>query len=79
MVINDRIPLDTVGKLSTTPIGNRYILTMQDNFSKLCIAVPIPDLKTETIAHAIAQHLIAQYETMPPQDEERVSTYSYRL
>ena len=36
---------------------------MQDNFSKLCIAVPISDLKTETIAYAVAQHLIAQYGT----------------
>ena len=59
----DKVSLDNVGRLSTTPSGNRYILTMQDNFSKLCIAVPIPDLKTETAAHAIAQHLIAQYGT----------------
>ena len=59
----DKVSLDTVGRLSTTPSGNRYILTMQNNFSKLCIAVPIPDLKIETVAHAIARHLIAQYGT----------------
>ena len=57
----DKVSLDTVGKLPTTPYGNRHILTMQDNFSKYCIAVPIPDLKTTTIAHAVATQLFSQY------------------
>ena len=61
--VSDKVSLDTVGRLSTTLSRNRYILNMQHNFSKLCIAVPIPDIKTETVAHAIAQHLIAQYGT----------------
>ena len=39
----DKVSLDTVGKLPTTPNGNRHILTMQENFSKYCIAVPIPN------------------------------------
>ena len=30
----DKVSLDTVGKLPTTPHGNRHILTMQDNFNK---------------------------------------------
>ena len=57
----DKVSLDTVGKLPTTPHGNRHILTMQDNFSKYCIAVPIPNLKTTTIAHAVATNLFSQY------------------
>ena len=57
----DKVSLDTVGKLPTTLDGNRHILTMQDNFSKYCIAVPIPDLKTTTIAHAVATNLFSQY------------------
>ena len=57
----DKVPLDTVGKLPTTPDGNRHILTMQNNFSKYCIAVPIPNLKTITIAHAVAMILFSQY------------------
>ena len=40
----DKVSLDTVGKLPTTPDGNKHILTMQDNLSKYCIAVPIPDI-----------------------------------
>ena len=39
----DQVSLDTVGKLPATPDGNKHILTMQDNLSKYCIAVPIPD------------------------------------
>ena len=57
----DKVSLDTVGKLPTTPNGNRHILTMQDKFSKFCIAVPIPDLKTTTVAHAVETHLFSQY------------------
>ena len=37
----DKVSLDTVGKLPTTPDSNKHILTMQDNLSKYCIAVPI--------------------------------------
>ena len=57
----EKVSLDTVRKLPTTPNGNRHILKMQDNFSKYCIAVPIPDLKTTTIAHAVATTLFSQY------------------
>ena len=57
----DKASLDTVGKLPTTPNGDRHILTMQDNFSKYCIAVPIPNLKTTTIAHAFATTLFSHY------------------
>ena len=57
----DKVSLDTVGPLPTTPDGNRHILTMQDNLSKYCIAVPIPDITATTIAHALAKDLISQY------------------
>ena len=57
----DKVSLDTVGKLPTTPDGNKHILTMQDNLSKYCIAVPIPDMSATTVAHVIAKHLFSQY------------------
>ena len=57
----DKVSLDTVGPLPTTPDGNKHILTMQDNLSKYCIAVPIPDITATTIAHALAKNLICQY------------------
>ena len=56
----DKVSLGTVGKLPTTPDGNKHILTMQDNLSKYCIAVPMPDISAATIAHASEKHLIPQ-------------------
>ena len=57
----DKISLGTVEKLPTTPDGNKHILTMQDNLSEYCIAVPIPDISATTVANAIAKHLFSQY------------------
>ena len=57
----DKVSLDTVGKLPTTPDGNKHILTMQDNLSTYCIAVPIPDISATTNAHAIEKHLFSQH------------------
>ena len=51
----DMVSLDTIDKLQTTPDGNKHILTMQGNFSKYCIAVPIPDISAARIAHALAK------------------------
>ena len=57
----DKVSLDTVGKLPTTPDGKKHILTMQDNLSKYCIAVPIPNISAATIAHGLTKNLISQY------------------
>ena len=56
-----KVSLNTIRKLPTTPNGNKHILMMQDNFSKYCIAVPIPDLKTASIAHVVATTFFSQY------------------
>ena len=55
----DKVSLDIVGKLPTTPNGNKYILTMHDTLSKYCIAIPIPDIPATTVAHVIAKHLFS--------------------
>ena len=47
----DKVSLDTVGKLPTTPDGNKHILTIEDNLSKYCIAVPIPDISATVFSH----------------------------
>ena len=57
----DKVFLDTLGKMPTTPDGNKHILTMQDNLSTYCIVVLIPDISANTVAHAIAKHLFSQY------------------
>ena len=57
----DKISIDTVGPRPVTTNGNKHILTIQDNLTKYCIAVPIENLKAETIADALARNLIAIY------------------
>ena len=59
----DKISLDTVGPLPITPSGNRHILTIQDNLTKYCVAVAIPNIRAATIADAFARHFIAIYGT----------------
>ena len=59
----DKISLDTVGPLPSTPSGNRHILTIQDNLTKYCVAVAIPNIRAATIADAFARHFIAIYGT----------------
>lgn len=68
MVITDtpseifhKVAIDTVGPLCVTTGGNLHILTMQCQFSKFCIAVPVPNIKAITIADALSRHLFAQY------------------
>ena len=53
----NKISLDTVGKLPTTPEGSKRIRTVQNNLSNYCIAVPIPDFSAATIAHALAKQI----------------------
>ena len=57
----DKVSIDTVGKLRTTPDGNKHLLTMQCNLTKYVILVPIPDIRATTIADALARHLLCQF------------------
>ena len=55
------ISIDKVGPITTTPRGNKQILRIQDNLTKYCIAVAIPDTKLPTIADALAKNVISIY------------------
>jgi hypothetical protein len=46
----ERCNLDIVGPLPETEKGNRYILTFQDDLSKLVTAVPIQQQDADTVA-----------------------------
>ena len=49
----ERLNVDLVGPLPQTPQGNRYILTIEDSFSRFCQAVPIPNKESKTVADAL--------------------------
>ena len=57
----ERVQIDIVGPLPITPRGNKYILTIQDNFSKYSDAIPIPLIDAATVATALAQQFISRY------------------
>ena len=58
------ISIDIVGRLPTTKNGDKYILSILDTFSRWPILVPIPDCKANTVANALFDHCISQWN--PP-------------
>ena len=62
---NECVFVDTVGPLNPSGMyqGKRvhHILTMQDGFTRFLVAVPIPDVTTRVIAHAIIEHWIHRF------------------
>ena len=48
----EKILMDIVGKLPITSSQNQYILTIQDNFTKYSLAIPLPNHQAGTIADA---------------------------
>jgi hypothetical protein len=55
--------LDIVGPLTETKKGNKYILTFQDDLSKLVSAVPIPQQNAETVAREFVLNIILKMGT----------------
>ena len=50
--------MDIVGPLPETKSGNLYILTIQDNFTKYSLAIPLPNHQAGTIADAFVKKFI---------------------
>jgi len=49
----DKVAMDIVGLLPKTEKGNKYILTtLQDQLTKFCMGIPLPNQTSETIAEA---------------------------
>ena len=57
----DKIYLDIVGPLDLTELGNKYILTCQDNLSKYVIAIPMQNQTAEEVANKFVYEIILRY------------------
>jgi len=60
----DRVYLDIVGgkgSLPTTTLGNKYILTFQDDLTKFSEAMPVPAQDADTIARAFVSRIILRH------------------
>ena len=54
----DKVAMDIVGPLPITRNSFEYILTIQDQLSKLCTAVPLTNPLSSTIADALIKRFI---------------------
>ena len=57
----DKIAMDIVGPLPRTIKDNEYILTIQDQLSKYCVAIPLPDATATAIADALVKRFICVF------------------
>ena len=57
----EKIAMDIVGPLKPTKNGNEYILTIQDQLSKFCLAVPLSNTLSTTIADAFIKKFICVF------------------
>lgn len=57
----DLVSIDTVGPLTRTNNGNRYILTIQCDLAKYVVAIPTQDKQARTLAQALVQNFILIY------------------
>ena len=57
----DKIAMDIVGPLKPTKMGNEYILTLQDQLSKFCLAVPLSNTLASTIADAFIKKFVCVF------------------
>ena len=54
----EKIAMDIVGPLKRTKNGNECVLTLQDQLSKFCLAIPLQNTLAITIADAFVKRLI---------------------
>ena len=57
---NEIVAIDLVGPLPVTSSGNRYLLTIQDRFSRYLKICPIQDISTLTVAKTLINEWIYQ-------------------
>ncbi|KAK3086157.1 hypothetical protein FSP39_014434 [Pinctada imbricata] len=57
----ERVAMDILGPLPVTHKGNKYILVIQDYFTKWAEAVPLPDMEAKTIAQAFIDNFVTKF------------------
>lgn len=54
----ERIAIDIVGPLPLTESGNKFILTLQDDLTRFCLAEPIPNHEALTVAKVLTKFFV---------------------
>ena len=56
-----RVVIDITGPFHVSKAGNKYVLVVQDWFSKFVEAYPIPDMSAETVAKVLVMEWFSRY------------------
>ena len=79
---NQRVYCDVVGVLTGSPYHGRtcrYLLTIQDGFTRYLVAVPMPDQTTETIVTTLIDNWIYVFGCPETLHTDRGSSYTSNL
>jgi len=57
----EKCALDTVGPMTETMSGNKYIPTFQDDLSKFLVVIPIPQQDAETVAREFVLIVVLKF------------------
>ena len=71
----ERIASDLMGPFSETDQGMRFIMVMICYFTKLAVAVALPDIQATTVANALLQHWVAYFGVPKELHTDRGSQY----
>lgn len=71
----DLVSVDTVGPLPTTSTGNKYILTIQCDFSKYVVYVPTKEKTAKSIAEALVSNVILLFGPMKQLKSDQGTEY----
>jgi transposase InsO family protein len=55
------VAMDILGTFPVSKLGSRYILVISDRFSKLSVAVPLPDQTASTVSQAVVDRWLVYY------------------
>jgi len=57
----EKCALDIVGPLTVTTLGNKYLLTFQDDLTKFSKAIPLPNQEATTVAKEFITKIICEH------------------
>ena len=57
----ERLALDILGPLPISDLGNKYLLIVEDCFSKWTEVYPIPNQEAKTVADALVHEFVSRY------------------
>ena len=76
LAVLSKVGLDLCGPFKATLKGNKYILNIICMFTKYVISVPVPDARSNTIAHALLTNCVLVYGSPLQLVSDNAKTFS---